>query len=477
MNLTLRAKLSIFAGLLNFLVVSGVGLSVYYGERQYLITKAQQNQVEMVQVLAQMSREALTTQNELLLSSYLALIRRSRALAYALVLNDQGFVSAHSDFSLVGQKPTDSMTQKALAAQSLLRQKDRQGEDTIIDLALPIFVEKNRVGTARVAYSQNAVLKQGDKALSAAIYRIALAAAAAFALGLFGAVWLASYISEPIQKLRDGARDIGNGNLSLRIDIPSKDEMGELAREFNVMAQKLQELDQLKQDFVSNVTHELRSPLTSLRGYVNYLLAGDAGALKPDQEEQLIVIKNNAARLSKFIDALLDVAKIEARRVELHPEPVSLAKAAREMEVLFRPQLEEKSLTFKSAVPKKLPPVVADADTLDEILTNLISNAIKFTPEGGRVALAAAPADDGWVQVTVEDSGIGIPPESIDAVFNKFEQVKPTEGLVRKTKGTGLGLTIVKGYVEAHGGRVWIDSRVGEGTSVHFTLPEAVARH
>ncbi|MBI4395591.1 MAG: HAMP domain-containing protein, partial [Elusimicrobia bacterium] len=442
----MRTKLSLYSGLLVLGVVSSVGVSLYLVERFYLIQRLQQSQAEIVQFLAQIGRETIVNKSDLLLSSYLALIHRSRALTYAMVLNDKGQVLAHSNVILVGQKLTDPLTQKALETRSFLRQEVGASGDQLVDLSLPIYMEGRRVGTARVGYSQNLTKQLVDQTLEAARHRIIAATAISLLLGLLGAVLLSYYIARPIQHLRDGARQIGEGALDHRIEITSRDELGELAEEFNIMAAKLQELDRMKQDFVSNVTHELRSPLTSLRGYVEFLIRGDAGPLNDDQKEQLIVVKNNAIRLGRFIDNLLDVSKIEAREVEIHPEALSLRDMAAEMKVLFRPQAQEKKILFKEEVPDKIPNVWADADKLTEILTNLLSNAFKFTPEHGCVTLSAREEGDD-IHVSVKDTGVGIPPASLNSVFNKFEQIQPTEGLVRKVKGTGLGLTIVKGFV------------------------------
>jgi K+-sensing histidine kinase KdpD len=156
------------------------------------------------------------------------------------------------------------------------------------------------------------------------------------------------------------------------------------------MAAKLQELDQLKQDFVSNVTHELRSPLTSLRGYVEFLLRGSAGPLNEEQKEYLIVVKNNALRLARFIDNLLDVAKIEAGKLELHREPVDIADLGEGNANRFPAHGPGKKVAFSTDIPADLPPVLADPDKLSEVFTNLLSNAFKFTEESGRIDLAAA---------------------------------------------------------------------------------------
>lgn len=469
-KITLRTKLSAYSSLLVLGVVSSVGVSLYISERHYLTQRVQQNQMEIVQFLAQIGREALVSRNDLLLSSYLALIRQSRALSYAMVLDGRGRIIAHSNPALAGQRPADMVTAKALEARALLRQVVGDRAEELVDLSLPVYVEGRRLGTARVGYSHTSTRQMVDQTLQAARHRIILATAIALALGTLCAVLLSYYIARPIQHLRDGAREIGDGALDHRIEITSSDELGDLAHEFNIMARKLQELDQLKQDFVSNVTHELRSPLTSLRGYVEFLLRGDSGPVSEEQRENLIVIKNNAVRLARFIDNLLDVSKIESRKVELHPEKVSLHAIAKEMMILFRPQAQEKGVRLENRIGEDLPAVWADADKLSEIFTNLLSNAFKFT-DAGSVTMAAAEEGD-LLHVTIQDTGLGIPASSINSVFNKFEQVKPTEGLVRKVKGTGLGLTIVKGFVEAHQGKVWIESQVKTGTTVHFTLPK-----
>lgn len=471
-KISLQTKLSVFASLLVLVVVLGAGVGLYLAERHYLEQRIQESQVEMVEVLTQVAKEALAQKSDLLLSSYLSLIRRSRSLSYAMVVDPNGRILAHSNVVLVGQKADDALALNALKSTSLLRQTSPSGNDSLIDLSLPIYFEGQRIGTTRVGYSQTLTNELVNQSLAAARQRVLLAAVASLILGILGAYTLAHFITLPIQHLRDGAKEIGDGALDHRLPITSTDELGDLAQEFNIMAEKLQELDRLKQDFVSNVTHELRSPLTSLRGYVEFLLRGDAGNLTDEQTENLIVVKNNAARLAKFIDNLLDVAKIEANKMEIHPEAVSLQHMSKEMHILFRPQAQEKNISFIQEIPANLPPVWADADKLSEILMNLLSNAFKFTPENGTVTLKASQELEN-IHISVQDTGVGIPTESLDKVFNKFEQVKPTDGLVRKTKGTGLGLTIVKGYVEAHEGKVWIQSRADSGTAVHVVLAAA----
>jgi signal transduction histidine kinase len=469
-QISLRTKLVAHSTLLVLAAGTGVGVSLYFAERQYLVRRFDQTQEDNVASLVQIRRESVTSNNEQLLLSYLSLLRRSKALSYAMIQDVTGRVLSHTNPAFVGQRLSDPLTLGALETASLLRQQGGSTDD-VIDLSLPIVHGTKRLGVARVGYSRATMAQLVDQTLQAARHRILIATFLAMGFGVALAVGLSLLFTKPIELLRAGAQIIGEGNLTHRIQITTRDELGELAREFNVMAAKLQELDQLKQDFVSNVTHELRSPLTSLRGYVELLLREGAGPINEEQREFLIVIKNNSVRLARFIDNLLDVAKIESGKIELHPEFIRLQDLALEMSVVFRPMAQEKRIDYRVEMDPRLRPVRADADKMLEVLTNLLSNAFKFTPSDGKVTLSAEPEND-HVHIKVSDTGIGIPAESQSSVFNKFEQVKPTQGLARKTKGSGLGLTIVKGIVEAHGGRVWIESQPDQGTTVHVSLPQ-----
>ncbi|OVE77491.1 hypothetical protein BVX98_02540, partial [bacterium F11] len=269
---------------------------------------------------------------------------------------------------------------------------------------------------------------------------------------------------------------IGEGKLDHRIHIRTNDELEDLADEFNLMGKKLGELDEMKRDFVSSVTHELRSPMTSIRGYMDLLLKGDAGSLSDLQKDYLSVIKNNAVRLGRFIDNLLDVSKIEAHKLKLTPEVQDIHELAHEMSVLFKPQANEKKIKIENKIPKTVAKAFVDKDRIAEVLINLTSNALKFTPENGTITIDAKEAPH-YLELGIHDTGIGIPAGHADKLFNKFEQVQSHQKqktTKKAQKGTGLGLTIVKGIIEAHGGKIWVKSPgpSGKGTTFAFTLPK-----
>lgn len=448
-------------------------MSLYIVEKRFLLKRMQDMQVEAVQKLAQVARESIIAHDDILLLHYVQLIGPSKTCPYAFITDTNNKILMHTDISKIGLQSDDATSKAGANSPVLLRQWIRGSDGSeIMDVSYPIPLGTQRLGTVHIGYSQQALEELVRQELIESLRRILIAGAIALLIGIIGAVILALLMTRPIQDLMKGAREIGGGRLDTRILTSSHDELGELAHEFNNMAVKLKELDQMKKDFVSNVTHELRSPLTSIRGYIELLLQGTAGELNKNQAEYLVVVKNAGLRLARFIDNLLDVAKIEAQKLDLHPEAVDMGKLAYEMEVLFRPQAQEKKIVLERQVPAGLSKAWVDADRAAEVLTNLLSNAFKFTPENGKITIAVSE-NGKFVEIRVKDTGIGIPKEYLSKVFDKFEQVKQTKGMVKKHPGTGLGLTITKGIVEAHGGKIWVESQAGQGTTFIFTLPKA----
>jgi len=233
--------------------------------------------------------------------------------------------------------------------------------------------------------------------------------------------------------------------------------------------EKLKELDEMKRDFVSNVTHELKSPLTAIQSCVEFLLKKRGGELTRFQMDYLVMVQNNSARLTRFITQLLDISRIEAAHLDLYKEEVSLPNLAQEIALLFGPYADEKDVKIRVSAHPDMPEIMADQDKIKQVLTNLISNALKFTDQGEIIMYISDKPD--CIEVKVSDTGVGIPKEAIPKLFDKFYQVKETHK-VKKYGGTGLGLAIVKGIVDAHGGRVSVESEVGKGTQFTFTLPK-----
>jgi signal transduction histidine kinase len=233
-------------------------------------------------------------------------------------------------------------------------------------------------------------------------------------------------------------------------------------------------IDEMKSDFISLVSHELRTPLTSILGFSSYMLTGKLGQVAETQRTALESIHRQAKRLSAIISDFLDISRIESGKIEMKKEAVPVAQVADRVVEDLRPQASEKGIRVSTRIEEGSLPLVAQGDEqrIAQVFTNLVGNALKFTDPQGAIDVTLA-RHNGEVVCKVRDSGCGIPPDELDRVFDRFYQVEKV--VTRKSGGTGLGLAIVKNIVEAHGGRVWIDSAVGQGTEVSFSLPGADA--
>jgi PAS domain S-box-containing protein len=233
--------------------------------------------------------------------------------------------------------------------------------------------------------------------------------------------------------------------------------------------ERLKELDTMKSDFVSSVSHELRTPLTAIKGSVDNMLDGLTGALNEKQTRYLVRIKSNADRLSRLINDLLDLSRIEAGKIELKPLRVDLGRLASDIAETMRPIAAEKLIDLDIASVAPGMTAWADRDKITQVLMNLIGNALKFTPPNGKVSVAVERDGDNCVRVSVSDTGPGIARGEAAKIFDKFYQIANADK--QKTRGTGLGLSISKSLVEMHGGKIWMDSEIGKGSTFCFTLP------
>jgi signal transduction histidine kinase len=228
------------------------------------------------------------------------------------------------------------------------------------------------------------------------------------------------------------------------------------------------EIAQAKNEFVSVVAHELRTPMTSIKGYTDLILQGALGEVNDEQRHFLRIVKANVDRLSELIGDLLDTARIEAGRIRLEIEPIQVTSIVGEVCDSLAETIRERGLELTVEADPDVPTVQADRNRLIQILMNLLSNAYRYTPSGGSITVSVRLTDDA-VLVAVADSGIGIAPEDQERIFERFHRVD--NEIVNRQTGTGLGLTIARSLVELHGGRLWLESEFGVGSTFFFTLP------
>jgi len=471
----LRTKFSFFAILIVMVALLGMSVILFIFEKRHLLQTMRESQENAIKGLAEVSKESIISEDDLLLLNYVKVIKRTTGVIYAMFIDNEGKVVVHTDTNLLGYVYRDPIGLKAQNSKDLLIQTypGKEGGE-IIDVSLPVLLRQDRLGTARIGFSKVVLNKIIEETLSMTRRRILVVTCVAFSFGILGAFILAQLMGRPIKKLTEGAKAIGQGNLEQKISVRTRDELGDLAGEFNRMAKKLKELDEMKDDFVSSVSHELRSPLTSIKGYVDFILRGKAGSLNEKMIEYLTIVKNNTSRLGMFINDILDLARIEAKRLDLGKEALELPPLIEEMVTFFKPQAEETKIQLEAVVPSNLSLVSADQDKIRQVLTNLLSNAFKFTPERGKVTIEAKNAESGnFVEIAIKDTGVGIAKEDLGKIFDKFQQIKPSGSIGKKVKGTGLGLAIVKGIIEAHGGRIRVESQLNKGSNFIFTLPKA----
>lgn len=312
-------------------------------------------------------------------------------------------------------------------------------------------------------------INQHDRTLATIL--LIFATCIAIVLGYF----LSTALADKVNALREAARAVAAGQLGTRIRVPGHDEVAELADSFNNMtaqlesaAAKQRELETLRRDLIAWVGHDLRTPLTSVRAMIEALADG----MVDDPEtaaRYLRTAKRDIHALSLLIDNLFEMAQIDAGGLQLDRQANSLRDLVSDTLESFRALAEEKGITLQGRVAPEVDPVEMDARLIGRVLTNLVSNALRHTPSGGTVQVYAQPVAGG-VEVSVRDSGEGIQPEDLSHVFEQFYRGEKSRS--RATGGAGLGLAIAQSFVQAHGGKIRVESKVGAGTRFTFFLPK-----
>ncbi len=278
-------------------------------------------------------------------------------------------------------------------------------------------------------------------------------------------------ISRPLQAMVRVTQYIAEGHYQERVPLFGSseypDELTELALHFNLMAEHLAHSEERRRALIGDVAHELRTPLTTIKGYIEGLVDG---VLPPERETYLLICQE-ANRMSRLVDDLQELSRVEAGAYELHPRPLTVEALVETAIRRLEPQFREKGVALHLALDERLPRVLVDRDRMLQVMTNLLGNALHYTPSGGSVTVRAYRSGNA-VAIAVSDTGAGIPPEHLPHIFQRFYRVDKSRS--RTGGGTGIGLTIAKHLVEAHGGRIWAESPgKGQGSTFTFTLPPA----
>jgi signal transduction histidine kinase len=462
----LKTKFSVGITVIVALAVVAAGGTTILSQRKRLRQEIESHHLKLIHRLARLSEEALY-QGDLVFVNYVKGLREERGFLGAGFTDSNDLIQLHSDPTQINtQWVIPSLHQKNRPEPDIVQSRyDRSDGTPVLSYEKPVQFGGQELGTARLIFSENAIRTFLNESTFNDLKRIGFISLIVLAGSLFVVILFAGAMISPIEQLVMGMRAVSEGRLA---PIPLKkreDELGWMGQELNATIKKLKELEDMKTNFFSRITHELKSPLIAVDGLVSMSLKGKAGAFSSKMMNWLLMIQNNNLRTLRLVNDLLTTTKLDAGSDKLDITKFNLNDLIQEAAQFFRPQAEEKNIGFHVTLPDSPLFLRADRDKAQHILNNLISNAVKFT-ETGRVTVTAA-TNSKKVHVEVADTGPGIKPDERTQIFNKFFRSPSTI----KVKGTGLGLSIAKELAEAHNGTLTVKENPSGGTIFHLSLP------
>jgi signal transduction histidine kinase len=375
--------------------------------------------------------------------------------AHGLVLID----SANLD--LAADLQTDALAVNALQGNYASRIDTLSAEPSIY-VAMPIMNNGKPIGAAYLSQSLR------DVSIVLNDVRLRLVAATLIALALSAVVgwWLSRRIAQPIQQLTIAAEAVARGQFDQPVQVHAQDEIGRLGHTFNDMTTRLQSARKMQIDFVADVSHELRTPLTSIKGTIETLRQGAVNDLEV-RDRFLQTVETETDRLIRLVNDLLVLSRADSAALNLRRESIDLDQLVRSVTNRLADQAAARQIKLQISIKPDIPPIAADADRIEQVLLNLLDNALKYSPPGGTVAVHVVAPTKRSVLVQVQDQGSGIPAAELDRIGQRFYRADKS----RARGGHGLGLAIAQSLIEAHGGELWLESEEGVGTTASFTLP------
>jgi len=429
---------------------------------------------EMISILQSRTSEALVYADAILLSSKKDLNGRVLASIYKSEYEKRMF------------NPDDKLTHQEVKR---LIESHANYNDIIMPAPDETFYEFAALGTipGKAPFCIGRIIISKDQALAnikKIKYFVLLVTVLAIIIVGFIGYFFSRYLSRPVEQLIEGVRHIENGKYDYKVSVSSKDEIGLLAETFNEMSliikNKIYELEdknvelsnmnKLKDEFLANTSHELRTPIQGIIGIADTLIDGVAGSMSIEAQKNLVMIVESGNRLARLVDDILDYSKLRHKNINLKLTRIDLNSLTDVVFSILKPLAMRKVLFLKNRISEGAEVVYGDENRVQQVLFNLVGNAIKFTEKGKvEVYTELNPDNDREILICVSDSGIGIAQDNINSIFSSFEQVDGSTS--RKYGGTGLGLSISKDIVELHGGKIWVESEIDKGTSFYFTLP------
>ena len=475
MSKSLRAKFVLIMLLVILLLMTIVlvflvrGVQSFYTEEFFSEMKSVFTQTALVSELRRAAREEdAVARMEELLAVFLGELGIDKTTRNFYILDSAGQVLATSDPS--SDAPVN-ITPNILSA--IMGEETYTGNPRgdYMDVAVPI--SDGGGGARYIVYVIDN--KMTAQSLNAEIFTLILEAVViGFAISIVISLVISKTLLSPIQGMTKAAEAMADGDFSTKIRVESEDEIGILATTFNDMAmqietmlEKLKNAEMLRREFVANVSHELRTPLTSIRTYAE-TISETEGIPQETEAEFLHVIINESDRMTKIVQDLLELSRFDSGNSKLSFERFSIEKSIRDVYAAIALEARKRGHVLNLELEWKLPMIIGDRAKVEQVLMNIITNALKYTPDGGKIDISGGRAgSDIWVRI--DDTGIGIPASDIARVFDRFYRVDKARS--RESGGTGLGLSIAREIVTRHNGDISIESKAGAGTSVTIALP------
>lgn len=480
--MSLRSKYTLFTAALLAAVVAAVTIMVIRIQREMVHSQSRERLEALMEGVSRISEEALANRDQLMLLSYLLFLQREHPeLAHASVTwrghtavigrDRPGLTTLSRAVSGRGRPVTYTVTapsagQAAVTATS-------QGVSVAVPAPATLRVQEapEEAVAVRLGFVTRMLEAEMEGVLTPLLRRTLAIGAGFMLLGMLGAAALARRLSQPLMALAAAASSVGKGNLDVEVPSKGKDEIALLAGRFNEMTASLKSLMRFREDILHTITHELNSPLGGLKAYLELWREGKVPA--DSQEEALGTMSAAALQMEQSLQSALQLFRSEHRGIIPGPQSVVwVDEAIRKTLRLFAPVIQSKGLRLQIPSATQTAYVIADDELVRQVVSNLVSNALKYTPDGGEVRIGISETAD-TLTFWVADTGPGIVSEDIIRIFDKFERPVSADKTGRRIPGTGLGLNIARRAVEAMGGRIWVESKVGQGSTFFVSLPKA----
>lgn len=492
---SLKAQISlpiIVVALAITIITTAIYVSDEYGQSTKLEEKFIGDTQQLAATLAYVVTPYLIQNNYVYMKKLVSVDLRHDHFQYVLITDDRNRILAHSANENIGgvfAAPAAQGTENGGVGS--VRRYNKNGK-LHIDISEPVKAGDLVIGAVWVGMSTE-LLEKEKTGTKRTIVAFVLTALAIMILGVVSAILTAGRIAKPILLLKERAERIGQGDYGHELHLSRSDEIGELASSFDRMIvdlrdsriqlekrtnelelrrQEAEAANKSKSDFLANMSHELRTPLNAIIGFSELMVRGMVGPLAETQKEYLSDILHSGRHLLSLINDILDLARIEAGKMECEPSEFNLADLVDRSLVLFHEKVLKHGIQLGVDVDREMPPVQGDERKIKQVIFNLFSNAVKFTPDGGSVTIRTRTVNEGGVayaEVAVADNGIGISSADQKRLFQPFMQVDPQ--LTKKYEGTGLGLAISKNLVELHQGSLVVESRPGQGSTFTVKIP------